>query len=664
MFISSRFKKTYIFKISALIIVFVFLATSITPAIGYSNPILNSEIGNVLHSNGIIPVKESEVHNGTITGNKSMSHPPYVKSTLVHSNKTININNIIQNASDIASSGTAFNPQNGKVYITNGSSNTVPVLNDGINTIMKGGNYVTAPVALYSLNFTETGLPNGTTWYLTLNGTTKNSTTSSILFTGISNGTYSYIGKYCSPIFFSLPKMKLAVNGTSLNISIVFPATYEVNFTETNVPTGVSWFMALNNTNHSIYRRIITTSKSAITYLPNGTYYYYLYLNGTSFNGYNFIVNGTSLNVTIVLPTTYKVNFTETNVPAKLRWVVCLNDKNYSITYRSFMSLLSSTAYLPNGTYYYFAFYEGNINGNRYRGGIYYLNFTVHGLPVDINLIFPPLYNITFTETGLSSGMKWYVNVSNGQRFSSNNSTIEFFEKNGDYSYTVSSSDKVYKVESYTNVFKVANSSIIKSITFSKSIYNATFTETGLPAGTTWYVNLTTGVSINNITSGNITFMLPNGTYTYYATSGNNFYRAMPTTSFKIYGRNITLLVTFTDKLYNVIFTETGLSKGTIWSVTLNNETETLTTSTILFTDITNGTYSYNVVTISGYTVAPSSGTIIVSNNNTTQVIVYTHNSFTNTAFKLSALELYIIIGVVVTVGAIGGSIMVIKKRK
>ncbi|MEM3327960.1 MAG: S53 family peptidase, partial [Thermoplasmata archaeon] len=43
----------------------------------------------------------------------------------------------------------------------------------------------------YTVTFTESGLPSGTSWSVTFNSNTKSSTTNTISFTGIANGTYS-----------------------------------------------------------------------------------------------------------------------------------------------------------------------------------------------------------------------------------------------------------------------------------------------------------------------------------------------------------------------------------------------------------------------------------------------------------------------------------------
>jgi len=62
---------------------------------------------------------------------------------------------------------------------------------------------------------------------------------------------------------------------------------------------------------------------------------------------------------------------------------------------------------------------------------------------------------------------------------------------------------------------------------------------------------------------------------------------------------------------YTVTFTESGLPSKTSWSVTLNGNLESSTGTSISFTE-PNGTYSYSVGSVSGYTSSPSSGKVTV----------------------------------------------------
>ncbi|EQD43571.1 hypothetical protein B1B_13753, partial [mine drainage metagenome] len=55
---------------------------------------------------------------------------------------------------------------------------------------MSGWDKVTVQ-PVYTVSFSETGLPGGTPWSVTLNGSTQSSTTNVIAFSE-SNGTYGY----------------------------------------------------------------------------------------------------------------------------------------------------------------------------------------------------------------------------------------------------------------------------------------------------------------------------------------------------------------------------------------------------------------------------------------------------------------------------------------
>ena len=63
---------------------------------------------------------------------------------------------------------------------------------------------------------------------------------------------------------------------------------------------------------------------------------------------------------------------------------------------------------------------------------------------------------------------------------------------------------------------------------------------------------------------------------------------------------------------YPVTFTESGLASGTSWSITLAGTKESSTTSTITFSE-ENGSYTYTVGAVSGYTSSSSGGTVVVN---------------------------------------------------
>ena len=73
-------------------------------------------------------------------------------------------------------------------------------------------------------------------------------------------------------------------------------------------------------------------------------------------------------------------------------------------------------------------------------------------------------YLVTFTENGLPYNSIWYVNITNGQSFSSNTPTISFPEPNGTYAYTVASFDLGYKPSTYSGSFTVRGAQVNISI--------------------------------------------------------------------------------------------------------------------------------------------------------------------------------------------------------
>jgi len=83
---------------------------------------------------------------------------------------------------------------------------------------------------------------------------------------------------------------------------------------------------------------------------------------------------------------------------------------------------------------------------------------------------------------------------------------------------------------------------------------------------------------------------------------------------------------------YLVTFTESGLPSGTSWSITLNGTTKSSTTNTITFS-VPNGTYSYVVESVSGYTASPSSGTITVNGANIEKAVTFTPSNIYTMSF-------------------------------
>lgn len=124
------------------------------------------------------------------------------------------------------------------------------------------------PPPTYQVSFRETGLPTGTSWSVTLGGTTHTSATSTIVFTE-DNGTYGYaIGPepgYTTASYVG----SIEVQGAAVAQTVAWTeVTYHVTFEESGLPPSTSWSATLRGTAHS------STTTMVEFVEPNGTYSY------------------------------------------------------------------------------------------------------------------------------------------------------------------------------------------------------------------------------------------------------------------------------------------------------------------------------------------------------------------------------------------------------
>jgi hypothetical protein len=143
--------------------------------------------------------------------------------------------------------------------------------------------------------------------------------------------------------------------------------------------------------------------------------------------------------------------------------------------------------------------------------------------------------------------------------------------------------------------------------------YAITFEESGLSSGTYWYVTL--DATTRSSASRNITFLEPDGTYSFNIGSILGYTNSPSSISVTVNGLNLTENITFTQTpavRYNVTFLESGLPSGSSWYVSLNGTTENSTSNGITFKE-PNGTYPFSVIPIDGYNVSIQHSTITVN---------------------------------------------------
>jgi Periplasmic copper-binding protein (NosD) len=161
------------------------------------------------------------------------------------------------------------------------------------------------------------------------------------------------------------------------------------------------------------------------------------------------------------------------------------------------------------------------------------------------------------------------------------------------------------------------------------SQHEAVFVETGLPLRTAW------GVAVNGsprVTASNsIVVNTTVGTETTLA------YAVLPVTGFTVSpiagsvvigapgAASNTVRITYTALVaprYAVVFEEAGLPPGTPWSVTMNGTTVRSVNTTSSFV-LENGSYSFQVGAVAGYSVTPITGAVSVAGAPQTRTVTF-----------------------------------------
>ena len=151
--------------------------------------------------------------------------------------------------------------------------------------------------------------------------------------------------------------------------------------------------------------------------------------------------------------------------------------------------------------------------------------------------------------------------------------------------------------------------------------YSVIFTESGLPSGTSWHVTLAGNTEYSS--SNSITFSEYDGSYSYSIGSVNGYTVSPSSGSVYVSGGSRYVSVAYAKQSYSLTFTESGLPSGTSWSLQLNGNTISTTSSSMTFTE-PDGSYSYSIGSISGYVVSPSSGTATINGGSSTVSVTYT----------------------------------------
>ena len=515
---------------------------------------------------------------------------------------------------------------------------------------------------LYSINFTESGLPSNTLWYVNCSLLPPYSQSAEAgkyigYVTDINGPLFSYTAGTTAKGYYSAGGSFVTAQETTHVKVYFYPRSYSVvTFVETGLYEGTVWNVSVGG-----WGLVTSNSNTIVTGFPAGTYTYTVSSGDRDYaaSGGGFVVSGGAVRVTVAFGLDVSAtSFAAYGLPSGTTWFVNVTgtrSDSQAVTLRLSGSSSSLSGSLANGSYSYTV---ATVDKNHEASGG---SFNVAGATVSEPVTFSLVtYSVSFTDPPFPSGTEWYVNINGTQTdgqgttldLSGTTATVSGSLANGSYTYTVGSRDKNYAASG--GPFVVVGTSVSEPVTFNLVVYAVSFRDFFLPTNVQWYVNITgtqtdgqgTGAMLGG-TARLLAGTLPNGSYTFRVSTNDK--RWGPETydhALEVNGAAVSVpTLMFTKQTYGVTFTESGLVKesqlNTLakkgWTVVLNGTKKWSTASTISFGGIVNGTFPVLVTGPSGYT-ATGSGTVTVKGTTNVAVTITKAKTLTLT-FKEKGLK-------------------------
>jgi len=210
----------------------------------------------------------------------------------------------------------------------------------------------------FPVAFTESGLPLGSNWSVTLNGTTHSSTSPTLGFQE-PNGTFSFAVRSPSGYLAAPVNGSVTVSGAPGSVPIVFSANstpaFAATFVEAGLPPGTPWGVTVNGSSSA------ATSNTIAFWENNGSYNFSV----AEVPGFRvgpdsgmIVIEGNAVNLNLTFAPTgrsYDATFSETGLVPGLRWYVTVGGTSVGASAPS-----PVVVGLPNGT---FAFAVGSVPG-------------------------------------------------------------------------------------------------------------------------------------------------------------------------------------------------------------------------------------------------------------------------------------------------------------
>jgi hypothetical protein len=409
----------------------------------------------------------------------------------------------------------------------------------------------TINASIYSFNQTKFSnstvlsfkIPNGT-WYY--NATATNSSGAHIGWWKLTNSSTWLLWNVST-----FKGVKFIVNGKNIKINITFQRAYNISIVEQGIGTK-SWWVNFDGWNQTV-----NLSKTFVAYFTstqgnytNGSYslLYPKIVSGTTGVRYQNWSSITSITISgkdVIKQFNYITQYylTTASVPAQGGY----HSPNSGWYNASTEIKLTAS---PNASYEFSGFegfnatsYSGmgTFNNNQYSATI-----TIGG-PVTEYMTFNNYIVLTFYLENAPKNIWWGVKLYNNSNLVQwvNSSTqysfyIVFDIPQGKYTYYITN------IPAYpqSNTISVSVSTEIL-IRYNMTTYPVTFTEKGLPLNFIWGAQIYPGSMIQYSTSSQNIFYLPNGSYSYFVYSIQEYSAKNGTGKFNVSGHSVLINISF-----------------------------------------------------------------------------------------------------------------------
>lgn len=202
----------------------------------------------------------------------------------------------------------------------------------------------------------------------------------------------------------------------------------------------------------------------------------------------------------------------------------------------------------------------------------------------------------------------------------------------------------------------VSDSDNNRVVEYVPNVYQLSFVASGVPS--TFHWSVTVGSKLLSGSGTNLSTTEVNGSYS-WSISPVHGYSISPTNGTAVVnGASASVSITVTQLTYTITFAALGLPASSSWSVTFDSVTHTsVSNGSILFTEA-DGTYTYVVVNVSGYSITPTHGSVVVNGTNESVFVAFASTSSSSSSSSTSTLELVLFAVVALIIGLVVGLLL------